>query len=257
MSKFALVDLKGGLGNQIFQISFANYLKNLGFNVLLDTTFFYSNHKFPRKLEVDLRELGFKKTKLKSNFIFRLNKSLFWEDDSFEIEDLKFYNRFVGYYQNFIYLENSKFFLKDKLNLISNNQNNDVAALHMRRTDYKIINQMLSDTYYEKAINELLINNNDLQFDIFTDDLNVKLDKKIFKNIRNIYKPMPNENSIDILRKMLNYKYYITANSSFSSIAAFLSEIDDKIVIYPDPWWRNSEIKLINIPVDWIGIQNI
>lgn len=256
MNKFALVDLKGGLGNQIFQISFANYLKNLGFNVFLDTTFFYSNHKFPRKLEVDLRELGFNKTKLKSNFFFRLNKSLFWEDDSFEMEDLKFYNRFVGYYQNFKYLENSKFFLKDKLNLTSNNQNNNVVALHMRRTDYKIINQMLSDTYYEKAINELLTNNNDLQFDIFTDDVNVKLDKKIFKNIRNIYKPIPNENSIDILRTMLNYKYYITANSSFSSIAAFLSEIDNKIVIYPDPWWRNSEIKLINIPSDWIGIQN-
>ena len=172
------------------------------------------------------------------------------------MEDLKFYNRFVGYYQNFKYLENSKFFLKDKLNLTSNNQNNNVVALHMRRTDYKIINQMLSDTYYEKAINELLTNNNDLQFDIFTDDVNVKLDKNIFKNIRNIYKPIPNENSIDILRTMLNYKYYITANSSFSSIAAFLSEIDNKIVIYPDPWWRNSEIKLINIPSDWIGIQN-
>ena len=55
---------------------------------------------------------------------------------------------------------------------------------------------------------------------------------------------------------MLNYKYYITANSSFSAIAAF-SEIDNKIVTYPDPWWRNSEIKLINIPPDWIGIQNI
>ena len=39
MSKYALVDLKGGLGNQIFQISFANYLKNFGFNVFLDTTF--------------------------------------------------------------------------------------------------------------------------------------------------------------------------------------------------------------------------
>ena len=118
MSKFALVDLKGGLGNQIFQISFANYLKNLGFNVFLDTTFFYSNHKFPRKLEVDLRELGFNKTKLKSNFIFRLNKSLFWEDDSFEIEDLKFYNRFVGYYQNFIYLENSNIEDKEEIEKI-------------------------------------------------------------------------------------------------------------------------------------------
>ena len=193
---------------------------------------------------------------MKSNFVFKLNKSLFWEEDSFEIEDLKFYNRFVGYYQNFKYLEKSKNFLKDKLNLTNDNQNNNVVAVHIRRTDYKIINQMLSDTYYEKAINKLLNNNNKLQLDIFTDDVNIKLDEKIFKNIRNLYKPSPNESSIDILRRMLNYKYYITANSSFSAIAAFFSEIDNKIIIYPDPWWRNSEIKLISIPSDWIGIQN-
>ena len=256
MSKYALVDLKGGLGNQIFQMSFAYYLKNLGFNVFLDTTFFYSNHKFPRTLELDLSELGFRKTKLKSNFVFKLNKSLFWEDDTFEIEDLKFYNRFVGYYQNFKYLEESKFFIKDKLNLTSNIQNTNVVALHIRRTDYKLIDQMLSDAYYEKAINKLLDNNKELQFDIFTDDVNIQLDKKIFKNIRNIYKPIENESSIETLKKMINYKYYITANSSFSAIAAFLSEIGNKIIIYPDPWWRNSEIKIINIPSDWIGFQN-
>ena len=129
MSKFALVNLKGGLGNQIFQISFANYLISLGFNTFLDTSFFHSSHKFPRKLEVNISELGFKNINLKSDIIFRLNNSLFWEDNSFEIADLKIYNRFVGYYQNFKYLEKSKSFLKDKLNLTSNNQNNNVAAL--------------------------------------------------------------------------------------------------------------------------------
>ncbi len=256
MSKFALVNLKGGLGNQIFQISFANYLISLGFNTFLDTSFFHSSHKFPRKLEVNISELGFKNINLKSDIIFRLNNSLFWEDNSFEIADLKIYNRFVGYYQNFKYLEKSKPFLKDKLNLTSNNQNNNVAALHIRKTDYKLINQELSDIYYAKAINELLKINNDLQFDIFTDDINLSLNKKVFKNIKNLYKPIQGEESIKILRKMLNYKYYITANSSFSSIAAFLSEIENKVVIYPEPWWRNSEISLINIPSNWISIQN-
>jgi len=256
MRKVALVDLKGGLGNQIFQISFANHLNNLGFITLLDTSFFYSNHKFPRELGINIKELGFKKTNLKYNIIFKLNNSLFWEDDSFNIEDLKIYNRFVGYYQNFKYLEESKYFLKNKLNLISNDQNTDVVALHIRRTDYKTINQMLSDTYYENAINKLLSNNNNLQLDIFTDDINIQLDKRIFKNVRNIYKPIPNESSLDVLRKMLNYKYYITANSSFSTIAAFFSEIKNKIVIYPDPWWRNSEIEILNIPPDWTRVRS-
>ena len=53
MNKFALVNLKGGLGNQIFQVSFANYLRSIGFYTFLDTSFYESNHTFPRKLEID------------------------------------------------------------------------------------------------------------------------------------------------------------------------------------------------------------
>ena len=40
MKKIALIYLKGGLGNQIFQISFANYLSNLGLNVFISLSNF-------------------------------------------------------------------------------------------------------------------------------------------------------------------------------------------------------------------------
>ena len=55
--------------------------------------------------------------------------------------------------------------------------------------------------------------------------------------------------------KMMNYKYYVIANSSFSIIPAFLSEFD-KIIFYPNPWWRNSDVKIQNIPSSWISIAN-
>ena len=58
MKKIALIYLKGGLGNQIFQISFANYLSNLGLNVFISL----SNFKISKKIKnpgVDLRELIF------------------------------------------------------------------------------------------------------------------------------------------------------------------------------------------------------
>ena len=115
----------------------------------------------------------------------------------------------------------------------------------------------MSDKYYEVAISKLLDKNSSLKFDIFTDDEDLILNKNVFKNVNKIHKPIPGENAIETLRKMLNYKFYIIANSSLSAIAAFLSDNDDKIILFPKPWWRNSEIKIENIPTDWIAISNL
>lgn len=257
MNKYAVVNLKGGLANQIFQISFANYLKSIGFMTYLDTSFYNRDLKFPRKLEIDPSYFGFKQIKIKSDLIFKFNKSIFMEDDTFEINNLKKYNRFVGYYQNLNYLEISKELLYKKLDLKTNQSSNqNLAALHIRKTDYLTIEQDLKSSYYELAINKLLKINNHLRFDIFTDDSNIKLDPRIFKNINEIYLPNNKEKPIDVLKSMVNYKYYIIANSSFSTIAAFLSQFDETIVLYPKPWWRNSNVKIQNIPSSWIAIPN-
>ena len=40
MKQYAIVDLKGGLGNQIFQIAYALYLQSLGIKAVVDTHFF-------------------------------------------------------------------------------------------------------------------------------------------------------------------------------------------------------------------------
>ena len=47
MKQYAIVDLKGGLGNQIFQIAYALYIQSLGIKVVVDTHFFSSNMQFP------------------------------------------------------------------------------------------------------------------------------------------------------------------------------------------------------------------
>ena len=256
MNKYAIVNLKGGLANQLFQISFTNYLKSNGFITYVDTSFYDNDHMFPRELELNPSILGFKQIKLKSNFIFKLNKSIYLEDNTFELSSLKKYNRFVGYYQNLSYLEESRELLKTKLNLKTNAYNQNLVALHIRKTDYIKIQQDLKNSYYEIAINKILNMNSNLKFDIFTDDKNLQLDSKIFKNINKIYKPENDQKSLDVLQKMMNYKYYVIANSSFSIIPAFLSEFDEKIIFYPNPWWRNSDVKIQNIPSSWISIAN-
>ena len=64
--KFALVDLKGGLGNQIFIICFANELKKNGFKVFLDTSFYKSKQQFPRDIEINLENTELKVFNLKT-----------------------------------------------------------------------------------------------------------------------------------------------------------------------------------------------
>ena len=46
MNKYAIVNLKGGLANQLFQISFTNYLKSKGFITYVDTSFYDNDHMF-------------------------------------------------------------------------------------------------------------------------------------------------------------------------------------------------------------------
>lgn len=256
MIKVGIVDIKGGLGNQLFQLSFAKYLKSQGIKVYLDTSFFNSNHIFPRKLELDLSQFGFKEVKFKNNFIFRTFDSVFVEDDSFDNSDLKFINRFVGYYQNLKYVKLIKEDLYKILKLDTANKNKDLVALHIRKTDYSIIGQELSDLYYQNAINEILKINNKLQFDIFTDDENLTLDNNIYRNINKIYKPLPEQSAIDVIKLMINYKNYILANSSFSALAAYISPIGNQLVMYPNPWWKNSNVSLKGIPSSWIKVKN-
>ena len=48
--KLAIVNIKGGFGNQLFQFSLANYLKGNGFNVFADLEYFSFFEKNPINL---------------------------------------------------------------------------------------------------------------------------------------------------------------------------------------------------------------
>ena len=61
---------------------------------------------------------------------------------------------------------------------------------------------------------------------------------KIFKNIDQIYYPDANIKPLEVFRDMSRYQNFIVANSSFSALAAFLSNSKSEKVVYPHPWWR-------------------
>ena len=57
MKKKALVNIKGGLGNQLFIILFANYLKKNGFRVYHDIGYYDGDDPYGRNFELKLKNL--------------------------------------------------------------------------------------------------------------------------------------------------------------------------------------------------------
>lgn len=256
MKKIGIVDLKGGFGNQIFQIAYALFLKNYGLNIYIDKRFFKLDHPFPRNLEINPKDFGFKQIEFKNNRLFFLLDTFFEEQESFELNEFRLFNRFVGYYQDLKYIELSRNVLSENLGIYKNELNKNLVVIHLRKTDYVTINQMLSDKYYQNAIDHILEKNDKTMFDIYTDSNQLKLDKNIFKNVNEVYFPSKDEPPIEVFRKLSNYRTYVIANSSFSALAAYLSKFENKEVYYPEPWFRKSNIQLKGIPKNWNSIKN-
>ena len=264
----ALVDLMGGLGNQIFQLNFANYLKSKGFKVYINLGWFNSDifEDGTTKRSLLLNPLDFDletANRLMLNKFFRfenllnakvlskldlpiLKKTYRLHTGHFFDEEKKIkYNRFSGYWQNQKYLTGQKDYLMESLSKISNfNQNlnkpTHKTLIHIRKTDYVKLGEELSETFYINAINKIIKEDKNFKYDIFTDEKNPSSDSKLFKNAENV-NINSGENLIIILSKMMNYKNYIIANSTFSFIPAFLSYSSDSVVIYPEPWFKHSQ----------------
>ena len=134
MKKYAIVELKGGLGNQIFLISFANFLKQKNFNVLIDTSFYF--------------QLPFKSIRFKNNRIFFFLNTWFQEINDFEKIDTKIFNKFNGYYQNLQLIENFKYGIFELIEAKSTRTASNSAMIHIRRGDYIGLNENLHEKYY-------------------------------------------------------------------------------------------------------------
>ena len=256
MKKNAIVNLQGGLGNQIFQIAFALDLISQDIRTYCDVHFFDSNMQFPRNLEISPDLFEIKTIKFKSNKIFSILGTLFQENDTFDSNDFRFLNRFTGYYQDFVFIEKHIEKLQKSINIKYDSHLNEKVAIHIRQSDYKTIKQDLNNEYYIKSITNFLEGNQNLTFDIFTDDINFIPNLKIFKNLDKVFYPDEYNKPLEVFRKMSSYQNFIIANSSFSALSAYLSISNNKKVVYPNPWWRSSKIHIKNIPTSWIPICN-
>ena len=259
----------GGFGNQIFQISFAKYLQLNGFKVYLSDDWF-SSHNFQdgttkRNLEIKISNFGINEASslnlvfinlidkisrsrgLKKLFNSKFNK--FYKmhtGHTFNESEFFILNRFSGYWQNSKYFDDKKEFIinslkEDELFVFNiSDKNYSKTLLHIRKGDYVNLDQELPYSYYKKCLEILYSKDENLEYDIFSDDINHDFENEIFRNAQNIYLDT-DEKAIETFSKMLNYKNYILSNSSFSFLAAFLSTNKKSNILYPYPWFKGDK----------------
>ena len=207
--KKAVVYIKGGFGNQLFQLAFAHYLKSKSFKVQLNTNLLnIKNSDTKRQLVVSLKDFELSEASKYSKFFHKLVQYIYYselakklninkkfeyarylkkDDDYLSINQKKYY--FNDYWKDIKFVENSTDYIKESLQkniqfkkAFENHKDRNLVMLHVRRGDYIRLGWDLDSFYYENSIQKLLTKNKNLKFHIFTDDKNWVL-KQNFSSI--------------------------------------------------------------------------
>lgn len=284
-----IIQLKGGLGNQLFQYAAAAQLAaNLNTSVALDISayeadneirsymlqYFNITERFASKKEVAF----YKKGNYIVNHFFKSlkpfnykEKGLRYNTDLFTIKQNKVLLN--GYFQSELYFKEIRdsivkmFQVKvpaEGLNneAINNIKNTNSVSLHIRRGDYvsnptvNAVHTVCDMAYYAQALTYLKGSLNQAHIFIFSDDI-----PWAKQNLDTLGMPCTfidfntPDNCYEDLRLMYSCKHNIIANSSFSWWGAWLNTNNDKTVIAPKKWFNiNNEASETIVPQSWIRL---
>jgi hypothetical protein len=225
------VHLQGGLGNQLFQLGFLDYV----------------HHKTGR--QIYLSDLKSPKTVHSSEqyfeTIFKEWKSIYkhtaasyiHEHPKMIFQDWGIYpgnTCYVGYFQRYEYLEPIKESFIKKLHfnktILEKYPGLDKKTfIHVRGGDYKgnSLHELDLSSYYKKCMEETPLKD----FVIFTND--IPYARKKFPEI-----PIIEESEVDSLYLMSQCGAAICANSSFSWWGAYLNS--NRPIFMPSKWYTND-----------------
>lgn len=162
-----------------------------------------------------------------------------------------------GHFQSFRYFEHAadevRFFMK-----MQGEKQTDTCAIHYRAGDYQhgqhTYHPRMPLEYYERAVEHFPANQKYL---LFSDDRDEAV--KLCKQLRIDFDISAGTDYIEDFRIMKGCRHFIIANSSYSAIAAWLSEWEDKKVISPSGYnWFGlaAEINGNDIPHEsWTQIR--
>lgn len=263
-----IIAFKGGLGNQMFQYVFYNYLLS---NCKDDIVGFYGKKELGDhngfELKKCFQDISLPPKSLKSNFIinlFKLKNRLLNKGEMIESSNMQ--NKvFYGYWHDLDFftpatldLFNFNVSLNDENKLVLNKiKNSQSVSIHIRRGDYIGLNSIYGDIctiqYYKDSIEMIKQKVENPIFIFFSDDMawvkenfNIPDAEYIDWNTK--------ENAYIDMFLMSNCKHNIIANSTFSWWGAYLNRNSDKIVIAPSKWINLPNQKLNIFPKNWIKL---
>lgn len=284
-----IINLKGGLGNQMFQYAFgralaiknnddlkldisslnqAEKIGNIYRPFSLDLFNIHKDLATPSEIEAYKKPLSLL-TKIKT----RIQNTL-WGDQSnlFKAEHLNQNGNLYldGYFQSPLYFESIRVVLLNEFTLtsplpkygqeiIEQIKSSKSVSVHIRRGDYQsnpVVKKqfgLCSKDYYQTAINKIHIDLKDVKFFVFSDDISwVKANLNLPED--SVFVSSPELKDAEELTLMSTCQHNIIANSSFSWWAAWLNQNPDKLVIAPTPWFDTINYDTHLIPKSWIMI---
>lgn len=292
--KKIVVELAGGLGNQMFQYTAGLFLalqNNCG--LILDTSLVGiggTNHgitlrNFKLRPDVLFRN---QESSSVTKFIKRVdnsfsNRSKFYARQQLggiyrsdevgydkNLISLEAGSRVRGYFQTFAYADNLRKELLESFELGSESvwyarlaeeaKAQKPLMLHIRRGDYVSLKDdfgILAKDYYESAVQRLHANEPDSEVWIFSDSpeaASMLMKESGIENWRMIVPPL--ESTPNETLKLLSLAgKLIIANSTFSWWGGYLNSNQAQICA-PEKWFKNRSEPLHLLPKEWIRIQS-
>jgi hypothetical protein len=245
--KSTTIILKGGLGNQLFQLAFACFFKKKFPHV--ETNLNVSWFKTQKKRKFNVGKYYSHNFSINYNEISTLDKIFSYRNEkisSYLIKNFFIYKKiFNGYWQETYYanyLDKKKFnkILFKKKRILPKNY----YIMHFRAGDFKLSKShcVLGYDYYQKCINKY----QDLPIFALGDKMHAET---IIKNINTKKKiTFLDLNELDSMRTIINAKGGMASNSTFCWWGVYLNANKKKFVM-PEKWMQNinyssSKIKL-------------
>jgi hypothetical protein len=283
------MNLKGGLGNQLFQYALGRHLSlKLNTKLALDTSSFESDplrtfrlNSFKvcaevipvRKNSLETKILkGLRSSRNPFNKLFQSKYSIRENDFPFDANILNTPDNYFldGYWQSEKYFKAIEETIRSDLTLVnelppalktieSQIQSNTSVSIHVRRGDYAnnpvttAFHGLYSAQWYINATKKIKSYITDPHFFIFSDDYEWVKNNLILDDPCTYIQPSTDGKEAYDLYLMSQCKHNIIANSSFSWWAAWLNQNQNKKVIAPARWFvgGHSDTRDL-IPDNWI-----
>lgn len=284
--RMKIVQLLGGLGNQMFQYAFYKGLKQRFKKVKADISEFatyelHNGYELNDAFGIELDLISHREKKLYCNknnewaysklrTLLRLSNSVFIEEKEFQYDESIFKDQesryYIGYWQNERYFQDlRKPLLRDftynkplsKTNsfLLSRIKNSNSVSIHVRRGDYighAQLGGICDKAYYSRAIQIVESKVKNPFYYIFSNDIDWCKENLTLNSVHFCEENSKKKSVVDLFL-MSQCKCNIIANSSFSWWAAWLNENSEKTVVAPKKWINAPNLNDSDVlPSSWI-----